>query len=121
MSAYFGAPIDSPMENKTSSSEGEGEDECVYSNLCKEDGCPNLGKRLVECRGGECPHNNLLHGNCQDGWEKWRKNTRPGVDLPTIERRLWLCPSCHPWYSDSSDSEDEEIEEEGKDEEEGTY
>jgi len=112
LSAFLGAPIDSPMENKTSSSEGEEEDECVYTHYFKEDGCPNLGRNLVEC-----PHNNILHGNCQRGWEKWKKASRPGVNLPTIKRQLWLCPSCHPWYSDSKDEEDEEDEEEGKDKE----
>ena len=50
LSRYFRTPIDSPMESKTSSSEEEGEDECIYTNLFKDDGCHNMGKHLVECR-----------------------------------------------------------------------
>jgi len=93
--------------NKYMEEEEEEEDECNYAHIYKGDVCPNMGKDLVECRDGQCPHKHLLHGNCQHRWEKSRTDKNPGISFPPVKSRTWFCPLCHPWYSVNSDSEDE--------------
>ena len=87
--SFFRGPTDSPMENNKYTEEEE-EDECIYTHICKGDVCPSMGKDLVECRDGDCPHNHLLHARCQHLWEKSRTNKYPGISFPPIKSRTWL-------------------------------